>query len=530
MAIITAHKFDGDDTQREYQVGDSILSKSHCRVWVNDEEPDSSTWDLLGSVILFDVAPIVGVENIRIYVSNDGTFPNEYTSPSATEVVESNILDVIAIADNIDAVIELADAMPIIGDIVTENGENTLTNKIMDDASNFIHADATHLKVKATEAILKGKPVKFTGYNLGEDAIEVELADNTVGVSIGIAHDDISNGQFGLIVSNGVVGNLDTSGYTAGQILYLNSSGGLTSTEPTVGMSQPIAFVLKANANNGAIMVNASYPKQDVDDIRYDATTTVKQAIDSKEPADATILKEANTVDTLVSTSTVNPLSANQGKVLKGFIDTINTLLTSDNVNLDELQEVVDYIEANRDTLDTLGISNIAGLQTALDGKVDDSQVLTDVPSGALFTDTVYDDSDVLKDGDVCVQVQAYDVDTTKNDVANIFTAPQRVTVEAKANAIDFSGTGEIEFTATAANITIATMAAKKWLQGTITIHSAENITGWGTEFRFAPDFSEATPTPPETPVGTMKFWFEIIQVNGVDGGTENIIYMAWAA
>lgn len=35
-------------------------------------------------------------------------------------------------------------------------------------------------------------------------------------------------------------------------------------------------------------------------------------------------------------------------------------------------------------------ISNVDGLQTALDGKVDDSQVLTNVPAGAKFTDTVY--------------------------------------------------------------------------------------------------------------------------------------------
>jgi hypothetical protein len=34
-------------------------------------------------------------------------------------------------------------------------------------------------------------------------------------------------------------------------------------------------------------------------------------------------------------------------------------------------------------------ISYITGLQTALDGKIDDSQVLTDVPLGALFTDTI---------------------------------------------------------------------------------------------------------------------------------------------
>ena len=63
------------------------------------------------------------------------------------------------------------------------------------------------------------------------------------------------------------------------------------------------------------------------------------------------------------------PLSAAQGKVLKDLIDAINTLLTSDNVNLDSLQEVVDFIEANKNTLDNLSISNIAGLQAALDAK-----------------------------------------------------------------------------------------------------------------------------------------------------------------
>lgn len=39
-------------------------------------------------------------------------------------------------------------------------------------------------------------------------------------------------------------------------------------------------------------------------------------------------------------------------------------------------------------------ISNVDGLQTALDNKVDDSQVLTNVPSGAVFTDTTYTQGD----------------------------------------------------------------------------------------------------------------------------------------
>lgn len=39
---------------------------------------------------------------------------------------------------------------------------------------------------------------------------------------------------------------------------------------------------------------------------------------------------------------------------------------------------------------DTHAISDVSGLQSALDGKVNNSRVLTDVPAGAKFTDTIY--------------------------------------------------------------------------------------------------------------------------------------------
>jgi len=75
-------------------------------------------------------------------------------------------------------------------------------------------------------------------------------------------------------------------------------------------------------------------------------------------------------VDTLTDTRTDRPLSANQGRVLRGLIESINAILSSDDTTLDEIQEVVDYIKANRDDLSNLSIGNIAGLETALDGKV----------------------------------------------------------------------------------------------------------------------------------------------------------------
>lgn len=80
-------------------------------------------------------------------------------------------------------------------------------------------------------------------------------------------------------------------------------------------------------------------------------------------------LVNADVVNNVTSTAVDVPLSAAQGKVLKDLIDAINTLLTSDNTDLDSLQEIVDYIETNRTDLDNLGISNITGLQAALDLK-----------------------------------------------------------------------------------------------------------------------------------------------------------------
>jgi len=82
-------------------------------------------------------------------------------------------------------------------------------------------------------------------------------------------------------------------------------------------------------------------------------------------------LVAADIENTLTSASTTKPLSANQGKVLKGLIDNINTLLSSDETNLDTLQEIVDFIELNKSTLDALSIGSISGLQAALDGKAD---------------------------------------------------------------------------------------------------------------------------------------------------------------
>jgi len=75
-------------------------------------------------------------------------------------------------------------------------------------------------------------------------------------------------------------------------------------------------------------------------------------------------------INDVTTGGTNKPLSAEQGKTLKGLIDAINVVLQSNDTDLDVLQEVVTYIKANRTTLTSLNIASISGLQAALDAKV----------------------------------------------------------------------------------------------------------------------------------------------------------------
>jgi hypothetical protein len=99
-------------------------------------------------------------------------------------------------------------------------------------------------------------------------------------------------------------------------------------------------------------------------DARYHTKSQITTLLSGK-------LDNSDVLDVLTSTSPSKALSAAQGKVLKDEVDTINTLLQSDTGTLDSLQEIVDFIQLNRTDLDSLTIASIAGLQSALNNKVD---------------------------------------------------------------------------------------------------------------------------------------------------------------
>jgi predicted RecA/RadA family phage recombinase len=154
------------------------------------------------------------------------------------------------------------------------DGAISFTNKTLADSSNKIHADQLHFRIKADENLLKGQPVKYDSFNVGQNAINVSLSNQLTDVSIGLAEEDIPQGSFGNIITAGVLDHTDTRDFNEGEILYVDGLGQLTGVEPTSGYSQPIAICLKSQQNNGSLQVLASYPKQPSTDVRNDSNVS----------------------------------------------------------------------------------------------------------------------------------------------------------------------------------------------------------------------------------------------------------------
>lgn len=95
--------------------------------------------------------------------------------------------------------------------------------------------------------IAKGDPVYISGYASGKTLVAKSDCDdiNTFPV-IGLAQANIADDTNGSVVVSGIFSNINTSSFTAGDILYVDNGGGLTKVQPSVG-SGAVAVVAKAD-------------------------------------------------------------------------------------------------------------------------------------------------------------------------------------------------------------------------------------------------------------------------------------------
>jgi hypothetical protein len=163
-------------------------------------------------------------------------------------------------------------------DYLTPAGTETLTNKIIDDDTNVVHADSTYEKVRNVSGspLTAGTPVYASGYNAGQDRTEIEPADANVAASMpamGIVEEDRANNTNGHVIEIGVVENINTTGtpvsesWSVGDMLYISTTvGTLTNVRPTTNgdLVQFIATVTRSHATLGRILVQGAGRTNDI--------------------------------------------------------------------------------------------------------------------------------------------------------------------------------------------------------------------------------------------------------------------------
>ena len=97
----------------------------------------------------------------------------------------------------------------ISGDMVGTTDTQTLTNKTLQDFTNAIHADGTHTKVynDTGGTLTQDSLVYISGFNVGNDCVEVALADADDGAKmpcVGLVESDINDGTTGVVLAFGI--------------------------------------------------------------------------------------------------------------------------------------------------------------------------------------------------------------------------------------------------------------------------------------------------------------------------------------
>ena len=173
---------------------------------------------------------------------------------------------------------------------------------------------------------------------------------------------------------------------SAGGASLLTYSYTATAGQTTFSGTDENSKTLSYTLNNLIVTLNGIVLEEGTDYTASNGTSIVL-------PIGATVGDELNIV-AFKSFTTADMVSATNGGTFLGnvtFDSDINVTGTVDGRNVSADGSKLDGIEAGATNYvhpANHPISVITGLQAALDGKVDDSQVLTNVPAGALFTDT----------------------------------------------------------------------------------------------------------------------------------------------
>ena len=148
---------------------------------------------------------------------------------------------------------------PNVDDYVNVHGDIESLTSALDTTLAGLGLSYMKLDVINTSgaSIAAGSPVFINGHNGGEDLTTVGKAiPTTTSPILGLLKSTTTNNAQGICVVSGVLPDVNTSEFVAGDILYVKTGGGLTNVRPSGGAGA-VAVCAYADASNGVLVVTA---------------------------------------------------------------------------------------------------------------------------------------------------------------------------------------------------------------------------------------------------------------------------------
>jgi hypothetical protein len=273
-SVIYRDNFTGDGTETEFYLERSLTSEDQSQVFINGVYQQKDTYTVVDNLLTLSTAPASGytIEVMSITGINTGPttlYQDNFTGngSSTTFTLANSVENEIKTMVFLNGVYQFKGTYSVNGaslifDAAPASG--TLIEVItIASASGETETQKVLFYGKATEAISKGDAVMFAGaqgdHFLIAKATQAQLEINHEYI-LGLANQDFSNNEYGYVVEFGRVDAIDTSDYTAGDILWFDSegatAGAVTTTEPSAPNTKiQLAAVIRSHANEGVLFV-----------------------------------------------------------------------------------------------------------------------------------------------------------------------------------------------------------------------------------------------------------------------------------